>query len=43
MDTKNTDFTLVDSIGKKVKVVNSFIEKLELTNIKAIQARAEEL
>jgi len=23
--------------------VNSFIEKLELTNIKAIQARAEEL
>ncbi len=43
LDGKNTDFTLVDSIGKKVKVVNSFIEKLELTNIKAIQARAEEL
>lgn len=43
MDTNNTDFTLVDSIWKKVKVVNEFIEKLELKNIKAIQARAEEL
>ena len=43
VDKNNTDFTLVDSIWKKVKVVNSFIEKLGLTNIKAIQARAEEL
>lgn len=43
MDTNNTDFTLVDSIGKKVKVVNGFVEKLGLKNIKAIQARAEEL
>lgn len=42
-DEKEADFTLVDSIGKKVKVVNSFIETLELKNIKAIQARAEEL
>jgi 16S rRNA (guanine527-N7)-methyltransferase len=42
-EEKEADFTLVDSIGKKVKVVNSFIETLELKNIKAIQARAEEL
>lgn len=37
------EFTLVDSIWKKVKVVNEFIELLWLKNIKAIQARAEEL
>lgn len=43
VDKNNTEFTLVDSIWKKVKVVNSFIEKLDLKNIKAIQARAEEL
>jgi 16S rRNA (guanine527-N7)-methyltransferase len=43
MDSGESEFTLVDSIGKKVKVVNNFIEKLELKNIKAIQARAEEL
>lgn len=43
MDKNNSDFTLVDSIWKKVKVVNKFIEKLDLKNIKAIQARAEEL
>lgn len=43
VDESNSDFTLVDSIWKKVKVVNDFIQKLELKNIKAIQARAEEL
>lgn len=43
MDTNNTNFTLIDSIWKKVKVVNSFIEKLNLENIKAVQIRAEEL
>lgn len=43
VDKNNTEFTLVDSIGKKVKVVNQFIEKLDLKNIKVIQARAEEL
>lgn len=42
-DENEADFTLVDSIGKKVKVVNNFIQTLELKNIKAIQARAEEL
>lgn len=40
---KNVEFTLVDSIGKKVKVVNQFIEQLGLKNIQAIQARAEDL
>lgn len=43
MDEYNTEFTLVDSIWKKVKVVNDFIKKLDLKNIQAIQARAEEL
>lgn len=43
MDSGNTDFTLVDSIWKKVKVVNNFITQLGLKNINAIQARAEEL
>lgn len=43
IDKNNTDFTLVDSIWKKVRVVNEFIKKLELKNIKAIQDRAEEL
>lgn len=43
IDKNNSEFTLVDSIGKKVKVVNNFIETLWLQDIKAIQARAEEL
>lgn len=42
-DKNNSEFTLVDSIWKKIKVVNEFIEKLDLKNIKAIWARAEEL
>lgn len=42
-DHGNTQFTLVDSIGKKVKVVNEFIEALGLSHITAIQARAETL
>lgn len=36
-------FHLVDSIGKKIMVVNDIIEKLGLTNAKASQVRAEEL
>ena len=36
-------FTLVDSIGKKIKVVGDVIEQLGLTNTKALQARAESL
>ncbi|MDD2487814.1 MAG: 16S rRNA (guanine(527)-N(7))-methyltransferase RsmG [Candidatus Gracilibacteria bacterium] len=37
------NFTLLDSIGKKVNSMNIFIEKLSLSGIKAIQARAEEI
>ncbi|MGE0020641.1 MAG: 16S rRNA (guanine(527)-N(7))-methyltransferase RsmG [Draconibacterium sp.] len=36
-------FHLVDSIGKKIKVVNAIIEALELKNATAQQIRAEEL
>lgn len=36
-------FHLVDSIGKKIKVVNNVIESLGLQNVTAQQIRAEEL
>ncbi len=36
-------FHLVDSIGKKIKVVKSVIESLELKNVIAEQTRAEQL
>ena len=36
-------FTLVDSIGKKIKVVSDVIAQLGLINAKALQSRAEEL
>ena len=36
-------FTLVDSIGKKIRVVNDVTAQLGLTNTKALQCRAEEL
>ena len=36
-------FTLIDSIGKKIKVVSSVMESLELKNCKAQQIRAEAL
>ena len=36
-------FTLVDSIGKKIKVVNEISNKLECKNIRAINSRAESL
>jgi 16S rRNA (guanine527-N7)-methyltransferase len=36
-------FTLVDSIGKKIKVVRDIAEQLELKNVKAYHARAEEI
>ncbi len=37
------DFHLVDSIGKKIKVVQGVADALGLTNIKAEQARVEQL
>lgn len=36
-------FTLVDSIGKKIKVVTDVIDRVGLTNSKALQIRAEQL
>jgi len=38
-----TEFLLVDSIGKKIKVVQEVAKEISLTNIKAIQSRAEEV
>ena len=38
-----TRFHLVDSIGKKITVVNAVAEALHLTNVRAEQARAEQL
>jgi len=35
--------TLLDSVGKKVKAMNHFIDELGLSNILAIQERAEVL
>lgn len=39
----NCQFTLVDSIGKKIKVVNEIALSLGLTNVKGIHARAESI
>lgn len=36
-------FTLIDSIGKKIKVVSDVIDRLALSNTKALQIRAEQL
>ena len=37
----NVEFHLIDSIGKKIKVVNAVQQALGLTNVKASQVRAE--
>jgi 16S rRNA (guanine527-N7)-methyltransferase len=39
----DSKFTLVDSIGKKIKVVNEVIESLGLENVRGIHIRAEEI
>ena len=36
-------FTLVDSIGKKIKVVNEVADALNLKNVTATQTRAEKV
>lgn len=36
-------FTLVDSIGKKIRVVEDVVSRLNLNNVEALQIRAEEL
>ena len=38
-----TKFTLVDSIGKKIKVVQDVLEQLGISNTIALQARAEQV
>ena len=38
-----TEFLLVDSIGKKIKVVEQVVNFLELKNVRFQQARAEEI
>ena len=38
-----TNFHLVDSIGKKIKVVEEVVAGLELTNVKASHTRVEEI
>jgi len=37
------NFTLIDSIGKKIKVVNEAIKVLKLHNARGLQIRAEEI
>ena len=37
------EFTLCDSIGKKVKVAQAVVDGLGLTNVKCVNSRAEEL
>lgn len=39
---KDFDLTLIDSVNKKVNFMNEVIEKLELTNARAIHVRAED-
>lgn len=39
----DTHFTLVDSIGKKIKVVEEVVEGLGITNVTAINSRVEEI
>lgn len=38
-----THFTLVDSIGKKIKVVDEVVAGLQLTNVTAVNSRVEDL
>lgn len=38
-----TQFTLVDAIGKKIKVVNEVVEGLNLTNVATFHSRVEDL
>lgn len=38
-----TEFLLVDSIGKKIKVVNEIATALELTNVKGVHTRVQQV
>ncbi len=37
------EFLLVDSVGKKIKVVNEVVRSLGLDNVRAVKSRAEDL
>lgn len=39
----DTEFVLVDSIGKKIKIVQQVIEQIKLGNAKAVHTRAEDM
>ena len=39
----NSEFLLVDSIGKKIKVVNAIADSLGLNNLRAVHKRAEDV
>lgn len=39
----NVDFLAIDSIGKKIRVVNEIQKALEIKNLTAVQGRVEEL
>ncbi len=38
-----TQFTLVDAIGKKIKVVKEVVDGLEINNVNAVHSRVEDL
>jgi 16S rRNA (guanine527-N7)-methyltransferase len=40
---QDTEFVLIDSIGKKIKVVRDVADRLGLDNVRASQARGEEV
>jgi|TARA_B110000879_G_scaffold43916_1_gene62004 16S rRNA (guanine527-N7)-methyltransferase len=40
---KNSSFTLVDSIGKKIKVVDQIVDELKIKNVKSKTERAENI
>ena len=40
---KNSSFTLVDSIGKKIKVVDQIVDELKMKNVKPKTERAENI
>lgn len=43
MHYKDKSFTLVDSVGKKLKVIDDIAQKLGITNVRTVHARVEDL
>ena len=39
----DADFTLIDSVGKKLKCIDTFTQELELSNVKTLNGRAEDI